>query len=209
MAQVACPGCSRAVSRQALECPHCGVPVMAMLGPQSTKMHPGVIVLLIVTGGFGMLMVLGIVAALVIPRVAASRISIPSEELVDFQELPEAQLPALAASDSAVVREAIRALVDAYDLQQTFATRGSGEYATSLDDPSAPGFLTGWTDPGSRHYEFRVSRKSAEGSLCIEAVPTTSAYPLSIDGAELVYYGLGCEGMPEWERPREEWLGGE
>lgn len=88
--------------------------------------------------------------------------------------------------------------------------RGDGGYATDLDDPSAPGFLTGWVDPGSEHYDFRVSKTTAERSLCIEAVPATgTAHPLSIDGTELVYFGLGCEGDPEWENPREEWLGGE
>lgn len=114
MSRVPCPGCSRTVEREALECPHCGVPVSAMLGPPSAKMHPAMIVMLIVTGGFGALMVVGIVALLVIQRtsVADPSASSPPEELVDFQEVyEESPLPALTEADSAVVREAIRALV--------------------------------------------------------------------------------------------------
>lgn len=207
MSRVPCPGCSREVYREALACPHCGVPVLAMLGPRSAGPQPWVIALLVVTGGLGMLMVLGMVAALVIPHLAGAGAgsSSPPEELVDFQEEglePAATIPALGMADSAVVRDGIRGLWAAYTLQSEHTEDGVARYAATLEE------LAGWRDPGSAHYGFAVS--AWKGSLCVDAEQkVATAHPLSIDGMGVVYYGRGCRGEALSEYPDREWLRGE
>jgi len=186
------------VDREALECPHCGVPVLAMLGPRTTKMHPGVIVMLVVTGGLGLLMVLGIAAALVIPQMVDSGASsaYTGEELVEFEAA--GSLPVLAAADSAIVREGIRGLWTAYNLQADHQIE-TRRYTENLDE------LPGWRDPRSGHYGFAVSEWGA--ALCVNAVQkNASAHPLSIDGVGIVHYGHGCGGEPFSEYPDREWL---
>ncbi|HEX8693968.1 MAG TPA: hypothetical protein VF746_16210 [Longimicrobium sp.] len=191
---VPCPGCGRPVSREAAACPACEVPVRAMLGPRSAGTHPMLVVGVVLGGGIFLLMLLGMAAAL-----ATSRLAMNAEA--------EAHR-GLSAADSAVVREAVLGLRTVYELQGDHMA-SHGAYTRNLIDPAADDYLARWRDPGGKHYGFEVSSLEM-GHLCIGALPRSvesSALPVSIDGAGVVYAGPNCNGAVISENAGAEWLG--
>lgn len=168
---------------------------MAILGPRSAGMHPVLVVGMVLGGGMFLLMLLGVVAALAVPRLAADAEA-------------EAHQPGLSAADSAVVREAIRGLRSLYELQGDHMASHGG-YTRNLTDPAAADYLAEWRDPGAQHYGFEVSSLE-EGHLCIGAVPRSPrsrALPVSIDGAGVLYADSDCAGAVISEDAGVEWLG--
>lgn len=127
-----------------------------------------------VAAGFGGIVVIGILAAIAIPRFAAA-----------------------GASERAREAEARPVLKHIHALQQEFHTR-NGRYAANLTDPAAPDFLTGYEDPGARYFVFRVA-EATDTELCVDARPNTAGMKMgvtktSIDEAGQVYLGHGCSG---------------
>lgn len=102
MALVACPECGAQVSDSAPACPRCGhrnpaaaaaaspprVSPLPPVPPRRSSSMPGWAIALLVVGGFfGVVVLLGIVAALAIPRLAADREAAAPEELVTYVDV--------------------------------------------------------------------------------------------------------------------------
>jgi Tfp pilus assembly protein PilE len=122
--------------------------------------------------GFGGIFVIGILAAIAIPKFAS-------------------------VSRSARAAEAEVVLKQIHSLQQIHHD-SHGAYTANLDDAGAGPPLTGWVDPGARYFTFWVS-EATDDELCVEARPTTidraaGLVESSMDHQGNHYLGAGCTG---------------
>ena len=205
---VPCPGCGRDIADTTVECPHCHVPVMALLGPRNTQMPAALVALLAIVGGLGVLsMVAAVAVAVMMPGMMEGADADADEPFIDIEALhyePPPPAP-LSSADSAMVREAMAGLSTLVELQHDYAAKHGGEYTQNLTEPGEEGYLTGWRDPGSRYYTFRLTK--AGSRLCLDAIPATEeARPVSIDGAGAVYDGSECDGRVLSETAGADWL---
>jgi hypothetical protein len=85
MPLIACPGCGKQISDAAPACIHCGLPRgggVPGMPPPKRKTEPWLIVLIVVAVGFGFVFVIGILAAIAIPKFSmVSRLAKEAEAL--------------------------------------------------------------------------------------------------------------------------------
>lgn len=133
---------------------------------------------------FGGVFVVGILAAIAIPKFA--NVSKAAKE-----------------AEAAPYLEQIRTLQESYHQEH-------GRYTANLEDPQSPGFLAGYPDVPAKYYVFSVSRADAD-ALCIEAHPSgegreAGLFPTSMDAAGTQYRGPNCVDIPEqgWDVTAED-----
>jgi type II secretory pathway pseudopilin PulG len=173
MAMVSCPDCGAQVSDTAVVCPQCGFPLRRDVlarnpaGRASSGSNTAGIVIGVVAAGFVVVVVVGILAALAIPRFAM-------------------------ASARAREKEGEGLLKQAYTLENVYYAN-NGAWAPTLDELKS----VGWEDPDStRYYEVEIRLGPAPSSLCLEARVKRGAdvQPLSMDSAGTLYHDAGCTG---------------
>jgi len=173
MALVSCPDCGAQVSDTAVVCPQCGFPLRRDALARTTAGRGGSgsntagIVIGVVAAGLVVLVVLGILAAIAIPRF-------------------------VMATGRAKEREGERLLKQAYTLENAYYAN-NGAWAPTLEELRS----VGWQDPDSaRYYEVEIRLGPAPSSLCLEARVKSGAdvQPLSMDSAGTIYHDAGCAG---------------
>ncbi|MFL5542982.1 MAG: zinc-ribbon domain-containing protein [Longimicrobiaceae bacterium] len=174
MPLIACPDCGAQVSDTAIVCPRCGFPlrrdVLARAaagrgGGASARNTAGIIIGLAVAGLVGIVIV-GILAALAIPR---------------FTQ----------ASDRAKEREGVELLKQVYVLESMYYAN-NGAYAPTLDELKS----VGWQPQQTLYYDVEIRLGPGERDICVEARTRrgTDVQPLSIDSAGVIYHDEGCTG---------------
>jgi type IV pilus assembly protein PilE len=177
MAESRCPDCGTPVSPNAVVCPQCGFPIRPAQLPQgigrigggssSTKVVIAAVIVTVLLGG---IVLIGIVAALAIPRFTA-------------------------ASQRAKEKQGEGLLKWAYVAEQTFHAqhgRFTGDVA-ELNSVNGPRVET-----GAHLYDLEVSAAS-DNELCLEAVSArgnASLKALSMDQNGSIYHVAGCSGEP-------------
>src|SRR4051794_35977307 len=170
MALVSCPDCGAQVSDTTVVCPQCGFPLRrdvlarSMAGRPASGSNTTAIVIAVVAVGFVAMVVIGILAALAIPRFAA-------------------------ATGRAKEKEGEGLLKQAYTLENAYYAN-NGAYAPTLDELRS----VGWEPDSARYYEVEIRLGPAPSSLCLEARVKRGAdvQPLSMDSAGTLYHDEGC-----------------
>jgi Tfp pilus assembly protein PilE len=173
MALVNCPDCGAQVGDTSVVCPQCGFPLRpdALVrtggggggGSSSTTL---LIVLAVVGAGFVGIVVIGILAALAIPRFTM-------------------------ASQRAKEKEGEGLLKQAFTLENAYYAN-NGAYAPTMEDLK----VVGWEEPVTLHYTMDVRLGPGENEICLEARPKRGedVQPLSMDSAGVMYHDEGCTG---------------
>lgn len=179
MVLVICPECGRQVSDAASACPQCGLPGVAFERRASHRRpsrerNPAVTIAVLGVAGFmGVVVLVGVVAAVALPRFAEA----PAED-------GNAEIEALLGQLSAV--------------QHAFL-ESNGTYAPHVDDLRS----AGWEEPATRSYEFRVSSATAAAfcvdAVPMEGAGMEGTGPegleaRSMDQRYTFYAGEGCTG---------------
>jgi Tfp pilus assembly protein PilE len=170
MPMVSCPDCGAQVSSIAVVCPQCGFPMerantFGIRGRARAESGTGTAIALGVAG-FVVLGVLGIMAAVSIPRF-------------------------VAAAKQAQQAEGEGLLKRVYALENEYWTR-HGSYAPSLEALKG----VGWKEPVTlRYYTVEVTSWEA-ANLCLQALPRPGAKvrPLRLRAAGYVEPGARCDG---------------
>jgi|GEM_PF-1202253 len=181
MAEYRCPDCGAPVSTTAVVCPACGFPIRPNMLQRGSRFGGGgggsntaLIVGLLVAGGLFAVVVIGVFAAIAIPR---------------FTQ----------AAARAKEKEGEALLRWGYTAEQTYFVQ-TGMYTTNVDtlaqllSPPAPAT--------PRRYTLEVSAAS-DRDLCLEAVPVpgTGTHALSMDAIGSVFRSAGCSGEPDVTAP--------
>lgn len=134
--------------------------------------------------GFGGIFVIGILAAIAIPKFA--NVSAQAK-----------------AAEAPPILNYIRSL-------QQMHLEQHGAYTSNLDGTGEGPPLAGWSDPEARYFTFAVSRATAR-ELCIEAHLSAEGEgaglrPGSMNGDGVLYPGPGCTGpsLEEWQNGTAE-----
>jgi type IV pilus assembly protein PilE len=168
-----CPECGTEVSDAAVVCPRCGFPLrrdaLNAQGPGGGGGGGGGsnavgIILLLVFGGLGMVVVVGILAALAIPR---------------FSQ----------ATQRTKEREADLLLKQAYALEQTYLAE-KGEYARTFQQLES----VGWSEPAARYYFLRIVSADTAGLCIAAVPKSTDVESRSINRDGAITRGDRCEG---------------
>lgn len=182
MATLTCTSCGLRGSDADAFCTRCGMsrtgaPARGSGSKSGSKV--GMWIAIAAAAGFGGIVVIGILAAIAIPKFAG-------------------------VSRQAKAAEAVAVMKQIRILQQEFHAR-HGRYTPNLDDAAAEDALTGYGDPGARYFTFAVSRATAD-ELCIEARPSAEGdaaglVPTSMNKEGVQYAGPGCTGpsVEEWQ----------
>lgn len=158
-------------------CTRCGAPAgmaparAAAYAPAPAKAsNTGVILAVVVGGGFLVVMMVGVLAAIAIPKFSS-------------------------VSRGAKEAEARPLLRQLHALEQSHRAQ-NGTFTANLEAPEEENFLAGWSDPGARYYRVSVST-ATESALCIDATATeagaaadVSEFSMDQDGT--MYEGPGC-----------------
>jgi len=176
MPLIACPDCGAHVSDAAVVCPQCGFPlrrdVLARAAAgrgsgSSTGNTAGIIIGVVIAGVVG-LVVVGILAALAIPRFAA-------------------------ATQRAKEKDGERLLKQVFTLENAYYAN-NGRYAASVDELRG----VGWVSSDSAFYYEPGIRLAPAGEaiVCLDARPKRGAdvQPLSMDSVGMIYHDEGCAG---------------
>jgi type II secretory pathway pseudopilin PulG len=139
--------------------------------PPPKKSNAAAILIAVIGGGFALVVVLGIVAALAIPRFAGAAIR-------------------------AKQQEGSRMLRDAYTAEQGYLA-DHGEYTTDVEELKS----AGWRDAASANYTLRIaSAEKNRLCVEVDPKPGASGvYAMSMDGTGKQYYVAGCgysDGTP-------------
>ncbi|MFL5386568.1 MAG: zinc-ribbon domain-containing protein [Longimicrobiaceae bacterium] len=176
MPLIACPDCGAQVSDAAIVCPQCGFPLRrdaleraaagaaGRPGGSSSTNKAGLIIALVVGGGLLMVFVLGIVAALVIPRFAG-------------------------ASERAKEKEGEGLLKQVYTLENAYFANNA-VYAQSFEELKT----VGWEEPvGLRYYTVELA-STRPGALCIHTLPRegSGVRPIRIVEDGTIEPGVRC-----------------
>lgn len=177
MPLIACPDCGAHVSDTAVVCPQCGFPLRrdvlaraaaGRVGGSSPGNTAGIIIGVVVAGVVG-LVIVGILAALAIPRFAG-------------------------ATQRAKERDGERLLKQVFTLENAYWAN-NGVYVASVDELASVGWLPSDT---ARFYEAEVRlTPGREAIVCLEARPKRGAdvQPLSMDSVGTLYHDEGCSGQ--------------
>lgn len=175
MADYRCPDCGASVSASAVVCSQCGFPIRQNALPGQPGRPGGpvgttAIVIGLVVGGFVVVMVIGVFAALAIPQFSK-------------------------ASQRAKEIEAEALLRWAYEAEGTYFAE-HGAYTsreaelTSPPRPPATGAV--------QRYTLQISAAS-DRELCLEAVPREAGVrAISMDEGGWIYRAAGCSGPPDY-----------
>lgn len=174
MALIHCPDCGAQVSESAVVCPQCGFPLRrdalaqsAARGGGSSSSTAALIVGGIVVAGIVGVVLIGILAAIAIPRFAQ-------------------------ASARAKEREGETLLRQLYTAENQYYAE-NGQYTADLGELAA----AGWRPDSARYYHVEVRLGDTPQTLvCLEARPKlgTGVMPLSMDSLGVAYHGEGCAG---------------
>jgi len=174
MADDRCPDCGASVSPNAVVCPQCGFPIRQNALPGQPG-RPGsgsgaaAIVIALVVGGFVVVMFIGVLAALAIPR---------------FTQ----------ASRRAKEIEGEALLKWAYAAEQSYFAEHGAYTASeaSLTEPKRP------PADVLQRYTLQISAAS-DRDLCLEAVPREAGVrAISMDEEGWIYRAAGCSGPPDY-----------
>jgi Tfp pilus assembly protein PilE len=175
MAPVRCPDCGAQVSDTAIVCAQCGFPLRRDVlgastgrgGGSSSRNTAGIIMAVVVAGVFG-IVVIGILAALAIPRFTATR---------RVRELEGEHL-----------------LNRVFTLENTYYAN-NGAYAPTLDGLRSVGWEQAHT-PLFYTVDIRLGPEPRE--FCLEARPGPGmdTTPLSMDEVGVLYHRAGCTTEP-------------
>ena len=171
MAPVKCPDCGAQVSANAIVCGQCGFPLRPEVQARPARFSGDVshgnnngIVVAFVAAGILVVLVLGIIAALAIPRFAAM-------------------------AREAKEREGEELLKQAYAWESSYAA-SHGVYAPTLEALKSGG----WQEPGhTRYYTLEIASASLS-NFCVNAVPRpgTGVRPIRIRVLGEIDYGARC-----------------
>jgi Tfp pilus assembly protein PilE/DNA-directed RNA polymerase subunit RPC12/RpoP len=170
MALVSCPDCGAQVSDTAVVCPQCGFPIRPVVLERPTRFtgarrsSANGLVVGLVAVGIVVLVVLGVLAALAIPRFAK-------------------------ATASAKEREGVGLLKQVYTLESTYASN-HGVYAPTLEALKS----VGWAEPeGTRYYTVQIASATLS-DLCLNAVPRpgSGVRPIRMRTLGEIDYGARC-----------------
>jgi type IV pilus assembly protein PilE len=187
MALVSCPDCGAQVSDTAVVCAQCGFPLRrdalaAGGGRGASGGNTAGIVIGVAAAGLVMVVVLGILAALAIPRFTA-------------------------ASGRAKEIGGERMLKQAFALENAYYAN-HGVYAPTLDELRS----VGWTEADtSRHYTLEITLGPVGANLvCLDARPKRGAdvQPLSMDSVGIIYHDERCAGETLGESRTSAYLPG-
>jgi type IV pilus assembly protein PilE len=176
MPLVSCPDCGAQVSDAAIVCPQCGFPLRrdalprpaAGRGGGSSTWSAAGIVIGVVAAGFVGVVVLGILAALAIPRFSM-------------------------ASQRAKEKDGELLLKQVFTLEQSYYAE-YGAYAPTVDELRSVGWLPGDT---ARYYEPEITLAPAgDAIVCLDARPKrgVDVQPLSMDSVGVIYRDERCTG---------------
>jgi len=173
MALVQCPDCGAQVSDSAVVCAQCGFPLRRDAlkqhaatggGGRSGTNTAGIIIGLVV-GGFLVIMVIGVLAALAIPRFSN-------------------------ASQRAKEIEGEMLLKQVYTLENAYYAN-HGVYAPTLEELKS----VGWEDPGFlRHYTVEIASADSSG-LCLQALPrpgSSGVRPIRMRTSGMIEHDARC-----------------
>jgi type II secretory pathway pseudopilin PulG len=175
MALINCPDCGAQVSDSAVVCPQCGFPLRrdalarATSGARgvpgsSSSNKLGLIIALAVGGFFVLVFVIGILAALAIPRFTM-------------------------ASERAKEKEGEGLLKEAYTLENAYFAN-HGAYAKTFAELAT----VGWETPANlQHYTVEIASADS-GALCVHALPRegSGVRPIRIVEDGTIEHGLRC-----------------
>ena len=177
MALVSCPDCGAQVSDSAVVCAQCGFPLRRDAldraagarpgGPGGSGRNTAGIIIGVAAAGVVVFVVLGILAALAIPRFTA-------------------------AAGRAKEKEGEGLLKQAYTLENAYYAN-HGAYTADLEELKT----VGWLDGPTLYYTVEVRLDGPTATLaCLEARPKRGAdvQPLSMDSLGVIYRGAGCTG---------------
>lgn len=174
MAESRCPDCGAPTSPGAVVCASCGFPIRpdalprAAGAPASGKSTNVALILVAVAAvGFIGVVVIGILAAIAIPR---------------FTQ----------ASNRAKEREGELLLKWAFTAEMTYYAE-NGRFTGNEDDLAVPGKPA---SAGPVHYTLQIST-DGERLQCLDAVPASSDWPaVSMDSVGSIFHAAGCSGEP-------------
>jgi len=176
MALVQCPDCGAQVSDSAVVCAQCGFPLRrdalkqqaATGGARSGTNAAGIIIGLVV-GGFLVIMVIGVLAALAIPRFST-------------------------ASRRAKEMEGEMLLKQVYTLENAYHAN-QGVYAPTLEELKT----VGWEDPGFlRNYTVEIASADSS-ELCLHALPRPGSFdvrPIRMRTSGMIEHDARCDETP-------------
>jgi len=175
MPLVSCPDCGAQVSDAAIVCPQCGFPLRrealaaaGRAGGGSSRSNTAGIVIGVVVAGLMGVVVIGILAALAIPRFAQ-------------------------ATQRAKEKDGERLLRQVFTLENTYYAQ-NGSYAGTVEELAA----VGWQPADSaRYYEPQITLAGGQDAIvCLDARPKRGAdvQPLSMDSVGVMYHEEHCSG---------------
>lgn len=175
MALVSCPDCGAQVSDTAVVCAQCGFPLRRDLLMQggaargsALGSNTAAIVVGVVVAGFAVLVVIGILAALAIPRFAQ-------------------------ATQRAKEHDGEELLKQLFTLENAYMAN-TGAYARTVDELSSVGWAPADT---ARYYTPEITLSpAADAIVCLDARPKRGGdvQPLSMDSVGVMYHDEGCAG---------------
>ncbi|HET7231329.1 MAG TPA: zinc-ribbon domain-containing protein [Longimicrobium sp.] len=175
MTDYRCPDCGAPISAGAVVCSQCGFPIQKNGPAARGGSGPGTagIVIGVVVGGFVVVMMIGMLAALAIPQFTK-------------------------ATARAKEKEGEALLKWAYTAERAYLAE-HGMYtsdASALTGPARPAAT------GPRRYTLEISAAS-DRDLCLEAVPRPGmdVSALSMDATGSIYHSAGCSGEPAYTMP--------
>jgi Tfp pilus assembly protein PilE len=175
MPLVRCPDCGAQVSDAAIVCAQCGFPLRrealaaaARAGGGSSRANTaGIVIGVVVAGLIGVVMI-GILAALAIPRFAQ-------------------------ATQRAKEKDGERLLKQVFTLENTYYAE-NGRYAGTVEELAG----VGWQPADSAlYYEPQITLASGQDAIaCLDARPKRGAdvQPLSMDSVGVIYRDQRCSG---------------
>jgi Tfp pilus assembly protein PilE len=171
MPLVSCPDCGAQVSDTAVVCPRCGFPLRRDLLTRGGGRRAGSgtnttgIVIALVVGGFMLVVVIGILAALAIPRFAG-----------------------VAARAKELEGESVLRL--AFTFENTFY-RDNGRYTRSFEELKS----VGWQEPPMMRYYTLEIAVADSSDLCLHALPRpgSGVQPIRMHASGTMDRGLRCD----------------